>query len=90
MPIFKKTKCKMKWCYSPLRHEDGTCDRFCTYNTVRMQTNADLIKTMSNEELAKFFANHATCESCLAVRDKCGYDNGCYEAWFEWLKKESE
>ena len=28
-----KTKCRMKWCYSPLRHEDGTCDKFCFYNT---------------------------------------------------------
>ena len=39
-----KTKCRMKWCYSPLRHEDGTCDKFCFYNTkeINMKRYVDL------------------------------------------------
>lgn len=102
MPIFKKTKCRMKWCYSPLRHEDGTCDKFCTYNTTYVQTNADRIRAMTDEELA-YFLEHETHE-CPAPYYKNHFDGcllddtpeesvtntECDQCWLEWLKKESE
>ena len=39
-------------------------------------TNADRIRSMSDEELAEF------------IYDK--NEDGSYEAWLEWLKKEVE
>lgn len=91
MPIFKKTKCRMKWCYSPSRHEDGTCDKFCTYNTTYVQTNADRIRAMTDEELATFLG--------FTLQDGYCYGAGLRKElkfipvselneMVEWLKKE--
>lgn len=89
MPIFKKTKCRMKWCYSPLRHEDGTCDKICTYNTIHVQTNADRIRSMSDEELARFFTTNEEYDSFeCPVPKACSYYDKCSECFLEWLKKE--
>ena len=80
MPIFKKTKCRMKWCYSPSRHEDGTCEKNCTYNTIHIQTNADKIRAMSDEELAVFLSQteeHLFTGNLWSIK-----------TWNEWLKKE--
>lgn len=88
MPIFKKTKCRMKWCYSPLRHEDGTCDKICTYNTIRVQTNADHIRAMSDEELAAMF--NIVFDPWCNARCKDGIEISCRDCILEWLKKESE
>lgn len=81
MPILKKTKCRMKWCYSPLRHEDDTCDKFCTYNTIRVQTNADHIRSMTDEELAKYLDGvcHDLWQMFVVDPEKM---------WLDWLKKE--
>lgn len=81
MPIFKKTKCTMKWCYSPSRHEDGTCDKICTYNTVYMQTNADRIRAMTDEELAVFLSQ---TEEHLFTGNLWSIGT-----WNEWLKTEA-
>lgn len=92
MPIFKKTKCRMKWCYSPLRHEDGTCDRFCTYNTYEVKTNGDRIRAMSDEELAEFLDKWEAkdidysltfCNMCKGEMYDCRKD-----CLMQWLKKE--
>ena len=80
MPIFKKTKCRMKWCYSPSRHKDGTCDKICTYNTVYVQTNADRIRAMTDEELAVFLSQ---TEEHLFTGNLWNI-----KTWNEWLKKE--
>jgi len=97
MPIVKKTKCRMKWCYSPLRHEDGTCEKFCTYNTVYVQTNADRIRSMNDEELAEYLFDRGNgCEYCYGIcsyQDECEEFHAqefCIEHIVEWLKKEAK
>ena len=79
--MIKKIKCHMKWCYSAQRHEDGTCDRNCFYNTVEVTTNADKIRCMSDEELAL---------QLYSQRLK-GFEGflGTKEEVLEWLKGEA-
>ena len=90
MPIVKKTKCRMKWCYSPLRHEDGTCEKFCTYNTVYVQTNADHVRSMNDEKLAEVISNLGDCDTCYLYHRGCSMNISCKDAVLEWLKKEAE
>lgn len=89
MPIFKKTKCRMKWCYSPSRHKDGTCDKICTYNTVYVQTNADRIRAMTDDELAEWLKNW-TIMVMEDTKTKFILDGSFVNDAIEWLKKEVE
>jgi len=87
MPIFKKTKCRMKWCYSPSRHEDGTCEKICTYNTVYVKTNADRIRAMSDEKMVEIFCSRY-CPTSFEPGFRCKVIGECKACWEEWLKKE--
>lgn len=48
-------------------------------------TNADRIRAMSDEELAKFFDGTCT-ENMGGVR--CDIGLRCYDCWLDWLKQE--
>ena len=50
-------------------------------------TNADHIRSMTDEELAKFIASGVPKDVC---RDRCGGDEGfdCSECVLDWLKEE--
>ena len=53
-------------------------------------TNADGIRSMSDEELAELFAND-NCGYCR-IHDFCfakGCAINCEEAWLDWLKQEA-
>jgi hypothetical protein len=49
-------------------------------------TNADRIRAMTDEELAKFEATLG-CHP-LASKDMCRGVNQCSVCWLEWLKQE--
>ena len=52
----------------------------------RAKTNADRIRSMTDEELAEFCGRNAGCAECVAkVGDDC---EECREVWLEWLKQE--
>ena len=54
-------------------------------------TNANRIRSMNDEELAKFIAPLASCPDCYARRvniEDCGYD--CKKAWLNWLEEATE
>lgn len=58
------------------------------YRVPQPKTNGDRIRSMSDEELAKFIAPLASCPGCYARRvniEDCGYD--CKKAWLDWLKE---
>lgn len=51
-------------------------------------TNADRIRKMSDEELAKLLADCSDCASCY--RDEpsnCGTEETCVKAFLEWLRQ---
>lgn len=50
------------------------------------RTNADVIRAMSDEELAKLLCNVSDCLGCPVIKDCYEHVNG----YIAWLKKESE
>ncbi len=50
-------------------------------------TNADRIRAMSDEELAKKLAWRAECPD-KAHQDKCNED--CFGCWLDWLRQEAD
>lgn len=56
-------------------------------------TNADRIRSMTDEELADVFAMNSDCISCNCrnAEDDCSIVDGtCQQQWLDWLKQESE
>ena len=57
------------------------------------QTNADRIRSMTDEELAEFFPTTASEFSCPpnSTNESCqnagGWFNGCPKCWIDWLKE---
>lgn len=54
------------------------------------QTNADCIRSMTDEELSSWISDHVDCNRrCEALKDGCmDSDSTCMAAWLEWLKEE--
>ena len=97
----KHTKCHMnEICKIP--HRDGECEKNCYYNTIEVKTNADCIRSMSDEELAAFCGKDVDacppghdsdkCIDELYVHGERPYpsDKQCIECWLNWLKQEGE
>lgn len=54
-------------------------------------TNAQRIRNMTDEELAKFLADCNDCASCyLDEPSNCGTEETCAEAFLKWLKQPVE
>ena len=58
-----------------------------TYCMTDVKTNADRIRTMSDEELAQMFWETAACELCQLRKRHCS-DN-CKGTWLDWLRQEA-
>ena len=57
--------------------------------TMPTQTNADRIRAMSDEELAKLLSNDA--RACPDRIVRCvDYGNNCESCWLGWLKQPAE
>ena len=55
------------------------------------QTNADRIRAMSDEELAKSIARIAMCVDCKIKNPTCTLPiSNCEKSWLEWLKQEAD
>lgn len=70
------------WC---LENED------CGLFKPKQMTNADRIRTMPDEELAKYFSSIAECDHCQNELDRecCVNEDVCINRWLEWLKSEA-
>lgn len=54
----------------------------------KSQTNADRIRGMSDEELARRIAARTACMDCILL-EKCNRLTGrrrCVDMWLDWLK----
>ena len=53
-------------------------------------TNADRIRSMTDEELSSWMNDHVDCNCrCEAWKDGCmDSDSTCMAAWLEWLKED--
>ena len=56
------------------------------------QTNADRIRNMTDEELAKYFSYIAECDSCPNELDRecCVSEDACINKWLKWMKQETD
>lgn len=65
-------------------------EEYINTSTDTSTTNADRIRSMTDEELAEFISKYFSCEYECAVRDKCGSDWDCKRATIDWLQSEVE
>ena len=59
----------------------------------RIITNADRIRSMTDEELAEFMALNTDCYYCRAKdNDRCASlaTTPCGDIWLDWLKQEAD
>lgn len=55
------------------------------------RTNADRIRSMTDEELADWLGVYCNGQTAQEVGKPCVSDMGsCEECWLDWLKRESE
>ncbi len=63
-----------------------------TYKEKKMKTNADKIRSMSDEELADFLEEFEACDVCKHYdKNRCTFENPCVHEFagamiWEWLK----
>lgn len=53
----------------------------------RKQTNADRIRSMTDEELAKTLGDKCICPPTSGCAEVCG---DCVDCWLEWIKRPAE
>ena len=51
-------------------------------------TNAEKIRNMSDEELAKFLSNKLNCYDCDALLNPCNMALPCQQNYLNWLQSE--
>lgn len=61
--------------------------KLCRKSRTVEPTNADRIRAMSDEELAKFLAESAT-DKCAPGHYDCYPWDHCGECWLDWLREE--
>ena len=66
------------------------CKGFSKYEYEKIQTNADIIRAMSDEELCKFLGEYKFCDICEEGCDSCTYNGDCDKRLLEWLKQPSD
>jgi len=79
--------CKAR-CDNAGQHRVKTdCVSYISKDYPKPLTNADRIRAMTDEGLAKFLMRTGAC-----FHDDCDYCNGkdCDECWLDWLKQEAK
>ena len=65
--------------------DDGVCIDF---DERKPQTNGDRIRSMTDEELAKFVDGRRVCPPTSECSQVC--DGDCVYCWLEWLQQPAE
>lgn len=75
-----------EWCPKKIDSPDPDLIRDCQY--YKTKTNADRIRSMTDEQLAETMWSYLDCGACPARRSGCGYMDKCQKSCLEWLKEE--
>ena len=78
-------------CRTCLRLREGLCDgekELTACPSYKRMTNADRIRAMTDEEMAKWLCDMAVCQLCPI--DNCPGTRDCETRWYDWLKQEVE
>ena len=73
-----------------LRPIDEICPMTNIASQGKLQTNADRIRAMSDEELAEFLSEYQFCDMCDEGCDACTYHGECDKRLLDWLKQPAE
>lgn len=77
-------KCISKWCPFPDENKDGCRFLDCCDFVVTQKTNADRIRAMSDEELARTFAQTGNCPPSSEYGHNC---ERCGKCWLDYLRQ---
>ena len=89
----RKIQCKRcffftpEWCPKKRDSIDPDLIRDCQY--FRIKTNADRIRSMTDEELAELLRD-TQCNTCAWQGNDCDYADECKAERLEWLKQVSK
>lgn len=91
-------KVPFEWCEKKNDNPDKNIERDCPY--FKPKTNADRIRNMTDEELAKFLESvtcetHGWCDDCTSMRGEYCHglndeSNSLVQERLKWLKSEAE
>ena len=76
-----------EWCPKKRDSLDPDLIRDCQY--FRIKTNADYIRSMTDEELAELLRD-TQCNACAWQGNDCDYADECKAERLEWLKQVSK
>ena len=83
-----KDKDGYNWCPNKTFVDDPDIDLIRSCEWYAVKTNADRIRSMTDEELAEWIAYR---QGCFERQDKrCSKYGTCRDCWFDWLKEECE
>jgi hypothetical protein len=88
MMHFCKACSKRKHCIYKPTSDVADCGYFVRSKQEQKQTNADRIRAMSDEELAKFIDKLSPCSCCRFDKNECKKSVHCCDGIAEWLKSE--
>ena len=74
---------KYGWCEKIADSPYPDAERYCGYH--QTATKADIIRRMTEEDLARFLCDISSCRNCMAKRC-CGVGRN---GFLDWLKEES-
>ena len=63
-------------------------DFLVQYEPPHPKTNADRIRSMTDEELAERLVDHIDCDLCPVQKEFSVFINGCKRTLLDWLKEE--
>lgn len=69
---------------------EGKLKRCQSFEQKKPQTNADRIRAMSDEELAKFIDKLSSCSCCGFDKNECKKSVHCRDGIMQWLKSEAK
>ena len=78
----------MSDCRKCAKFEECAVDEDCGLFKPKPQTNADRIRSMTDEELAIIFNSATACLSWMLDNWECPSLLNCEECWIKWLKEE--
>jgi hypothetical protein len=66
------------------------CGKDCPKWEAQIQTNADRIRAMSDEELCKLLGEYKFFDICQEGCNSCTHNGDCDKRLLEWLKQPAE
>lgn len=84
---FKCYNSKCKYCFGKACSATAEVTLVCNGRIVREPSNADHIRSMTDEELFEFLYSYKYCDMCEEGCEECRYHGDCERRLVDWLKQ---